>query len=356
MGNRNEVAKRSMHKNPYWPFLLWLSCFYAIWLGLVVAGDSFDQLLQRWQIALAMLLGSYVAGSTPMGGGTVGFPILVLVWELPATLGRNFALAIQSIGMVSASIYVLCGRQPIAWNLLRPALLGAALGTPLGAALIAPAVSDQVIKLTFAVVWASFGLMLLFNVREMSRNASRLAHRKPGQRLLGLMVGLIGGVVSSIVGVGIDMLIFAALVLRYQADLRVAVPTSVVLMAATSVFGIAANALLSLLSTTYALGDELYLSWLAAAPVVAVGAPLGALVVQRIPRTPSLLLVAVLCLLQYFWTAVHESISPAAWLVSLLAIVALNVFFIGLYRLGHPGLSGDSAEQALGEPGQAETQ
>jgi hypothetical protein len=39
-----------------------------------------------------MAFGSYVAGSTPMGGGTVGFPILVLLFDLPATLGRDLCL------------------------------------------------------------------------------------------------------------------------------------------------------------------------------------------------------------------------------------------------------------------------
>jgi hypothetical protein len=30
-------------------------------------------------MAIAMTIGSYVAGSTPMGGGTVGFPVLFLL-------------------------------------------------------------------------------------------------------------------------------------------------------------------------------------------------------------------------------------------------------------------------------------
>ena len=40
-------------------------------------------------IALAMAIGSYAAGSTPMGGGTVGFPVLVCSLAAP-TLGRDF--------------------------------------------------------------------------------------------------------------------------------------------------------------------------------------------------------------------------------------------------------------------------
>ena len=93
------------------------------------------------ELAAAMAVGSYVAGSTPMGGGTVGFPVLVLLMDLPATLGRDFSFAIQAIGMTSASIYILCRRQELEWPMLRASLPGALLGTPLGIAFVAPLAS-----------------------------------------------------------------------------------------------------------------------------------------------------------------------------------------------------------------------
>ncbi|MCA9134767.1 MAG: sulfite exporter TauE/SafE family protein, partial [Planctomycetales bacterium] len=121
-----------------WPFGLWLAVFYCVWLSLVIGGGQWSTVQAHWPIALAMAMGSYVAGSTPMGGGTVGFPVLVLMLDMPASLGRNFGLAVQSIGMVSASVYIFSARRPLDWGLLRPALLGAVVGTPLGAAWIAP--------------------------------------------------------------------------------------------------------------------------------------------------------------------------------------------------------------------------
>src|SRR2546421_96666 len=80
--------------------------------------------------AAAMLAGSYVAGSTPVGGGTVGFALLVLFFDLPAALGRDFSFAIQSAGMTSAGIFILARRQPIESQMLIWAMLGAAIGTP----------------------------------------------------------------------------------------------------------------------------------------------------------------------------------------------------------------------------------
>jgi hypothetical protein len=68
-----------------WPWLGWLLCFYGSWLTIVIVGDHWQTIREHWGIAVAMAFGSYVAGSTPMGGGTVGFPILVLLFDLPAT-------------------------------------------------------------------------------------------------------------------------------------------------------------------------------------------------------------------------------------------------------------------------------
>ena len=72
----------------------------------ILAGGHVSELYAHWPIALAMSLGSYFAGSTPMGGGTVGFPVLVMLQGEPSGMGRDFGFAIQSIGMFSASIFI----------------------------------------------------------------------------------------------------------------------------------------------------------------------------------------------------------------------------------------------------------
>ncbi|RMH14724.1 MAG: sulfite exporter TauE/SafE family protein [Planctomycetota bacterium] len=317
------------------PFLLWLVAFYGVWLTIVIVGNHWVAISEYWPIAVAMAAGSYFAGSTPMGGGTVGFPVLVLLFDQPVSLGRNFGLAIQSIGMVSASIYIFCARRPLDWHLLRPALLGALISTPVSCALIAPWASDLWVKLVFAVTWASFGLMHFVKLRSFVSSHGR-ADQWPGvDTPVGLLIGIAGGLVSSLTGVGIDMMIYAVLVLIYRADLKVAIPTSVILMAFTSVVGILSNLLLAALNPVrYGISPELFHNWLAAAPVVALGAPFGAIVVARIPRAPTLLIVSTLCIGQFIWTIEQAGVRGWALLFAVLAVLAVNLVFHFMYRFG----------------------
>lgn len=334
--NESEVSGASKpSRGSLVPFLGWLAAFYAVWLAIVITGDYWGKLSEHWGIALAMSLGSYVAGSTPMGGGTVGFPVLVLLFGLPGSLGRNFGLAVQSVGMVSASIYILSTRKPVDWGLLRPALCGSLVGTPIGAALIAPLIPDIWVKLVFAIVWCSFGILHLVKLKELIGHTGENSRWRGYDVVFGGAVGVIGGIVSSITGVGIDMLLYALMVLLYQADLRISIPTSVIVMAFTSLVGIVSNLVLGWLDPIrYGIPDEVFFNWLAAAPIVALGAPFGALMVNLIPRGPTLVFVSLLCVGQFVWTLFSESVGGWTLLGTLLSVLAMNGVFHILYKWG----------------------
>ncbi len=316
------------------PWFAWLVVFYTAWTAVLFGFDLFDEAAQHKPVALAMAAGSYVAGSTPMGGGTIGFPVLVLFFDAPASLGRNFGLMIQSVGMTSASILILCRRIPVAWSLLRFGLIGAAIGILVGTFVIVPLVSDTTVKLVFACLWCSFGALTLAKNSELCR-LDRMPVIPSGAAFrVGSLVGVVGGVTTALTGVGIDMLLYTVLVLLYRSDLKVAVPTSVIIMAASSLMGTALHLVIGDLNA------EVFHNWLAAAPVVILGAPLGAIFVNWISRKATLYFVGLLCLAQFVWTLYEVELDGGGW-----AFVAFNLFaatlgFSILYRVGS-SLSGD---------------
>ena len=310
------------------PWLVWVGCFLLTWVLLVSIQGWWDRVFEHWAIAVAMALGSYVAGSTPMGGGTVGFPVLVLLFEQPADYGRQFSFLIQSIGMTSAAIYIMCSRRALAWRVMLWAGMASAVSLTLTHYLLYPHVAGTVVKITFACIWGGFGLVTLVKLRELLAHHHEPTLSPRSDMTLGLLAGLIGGVASGLTGVGIDMVIYTALVMVYRADLRPAIATSVILMALNSVVGS------TLCIVDGSIEDEVFSNWLAASPVVLFGAPIGAYMVSRIPRGPTLVFVSLLCVLQLVWTVSRVGATTQLLLIVTASVAAMNLVFHLMHAFG----------------------
>jgi hypothetical protein len=149
----------------YW--FLYVGVFYLIYVFLTLFQGLWTAALEHWPIAIAMSLGSVVAGSTPMGGGTVGFPVQVLLLHQSAAIGRNFGMAAQALGMTSAMIFILCRRTPVQKLMLVWGIFGAAAGLLVGTFIISPLLPSSIVKLLFSSVWMSFGILTLARNREI---------------------------------------------------------------------------------------------------------------------------------------------------------------------------------------------
>ena len=310
-------------------FIAWLIVLYVGWLVLMLVGNLWNEALEHWPIAIAMTIGSYIAGSTPMGGGTIGFPILVLVFGEPAAVGRDFSFAIQAVGMTSASVYILLRRIPIAWAMLLPAMLGALIATPIAIVYLAPHINDIAVKLVFATIWAAFGIAQLTFMRELLSSTATLDSHKPLDLFAGFLAGVIGGgFIASITGVGIDMLLYVVLVLLVRVDTRMAIPTSVLLMAFTSIVGLITTVL------TTSMASEVWSNWYAAAPIVAIGAPLGAMATSILPRGFTLAFVSIVCVAQFVAFCFAEHISGRHLIVTLGSLAIVTVMFALLQHWG----------------------
>lgn len=84
-------------------------CLYALalWVGLFSTFDSVRFLAEHWYYAGMMVAGAFVAGFTPEGRGAVAFPVLNVFLHVDRVLARDFSMMIQSVGMTSASIFIL---------------------------------------------------------------------------------------------------------------------------------------------------------------------------------------------------------------------------------------------------------
>ena len=102
------------------------------WLIYVQGIDLMSLYGRRWPAALTMIFGSFIAGSSPEGSAAIAYPVFTLLLDIAPPIARNFAFAIQSIGMTSASLLILGLRIKVEWNYIRYVTLGGVFGLVFG--------------------------------------------------------------------------------------------------------------------------------------------------------------------------------------------------------------------------------
>lgn len=259
-------------------FYLPYATFVLVGLAIVyTTTDVLPYVLASWPAAVAMVFGSFIGGASAEGGGAIAFPVFTLIFKIAPASARNFSFAIQSVGMVSASLMIIGRGIPIEKRAVFYPAIGAVFGLLIGTYGVVPLLNPTMTKLFFVSLWMSFGIGLW----RANRNASRIVRKglppvltqRDIFNLVG--IGVLGGIVTSIFGNGICMVTFCLLTLWYGIDERIATPTSVVLMSVITVCGFFLHAVV-----IQDFGPIEYHTWLAAAPVVVFFSPLGAFTIS----------------------------------------------------------------------------
>jgi len=223
-----------------------------------------------WKISVTMIFGSIIAGATSEGGGAIAFPIFTKILKIPPQDAKIFSLAIQSLGMSAATITILSMKIPILWKAIFWTSIGGILGLSIGLH-IAHFISPEFIRMLFTMMAISLAINLAFLQTDFQKSYHTITNITAKEASIFIVTGITGGLLSGLVGSGIDMVCFTVLVLLFRVNVTIATPTSVVLMAIHSFFGI-----LIQVFTLEGINSQVQDYWFAAAPVVIIGAPLGA--------------------------------------------------------------------------------
>lgn len=257
-----------------------LAATWSLWLWLMASEDRWALFAENWFMSVTMAFGSFIAGATSEGGGAVAFPVMTLGFGIEPAVARDFSLMIQAVGMIAAGFTILFTGIRVEVNALIWSGLGGALGIILGLDFIAPHLPPPFAKMFFTASWLSFAVALYWINRYQDREVHPgVTNFLPRHAVLLFSCGIIGGVISSITGSGLDITTFAVLVLRLRITEKVATPTSVVLMGGNALVG-------SLWKGGYhhALADQAWEYWWVCVPIVVLGAPLGAQFIRNRSR------------------------------------------------------------------------
>ena len=257
-------------------FTTWFIVALFAWSSLFYWISSLSFLAAYWHYPAIMVLGAFVAGLTPEGGGAVAFPVLSVFFNIDRVLARDFSLMIQSIGMTSASIFILTHRDA---NLrtFKPELVmipTCFIGFVLGM-LMLQSIPVYIIQALFLSLITAFAIAYAMSDHRGTRDLLEVQSLRD-YLLLAVML-IVGGFCASLFGTGADILLYTVLVTHFRMTEKAATRMSIMLMAGISVLGFAYRHFID----ANLLPDQ-YRTWLCAYPVVLFMAPFGAYILNRI--------------------------------------------------------------------------
>lgn len=302
-------------------FTTWFVTALVVWGCLFYWMISLDFLVAHWHYPAIMVLGAFVAGLTPEGGGAVAFPMLSVFFNIDRVVARDFSLMIQSIGMTSASIFILTNRDT---NLRTFRPLGVMipvcfLGFVLGMFTL-QSIPVYVIQALFLSLITAFAIAYALSDHRGTREQLELKSTSDYLRLGAILI--VGGMCASMFGTGADILLYSVLVTQFRMTEKVATRMSIMLMAGISVLGYAYRHFIDSNLTS-----DQYCNWLCAYPVVLFMAPFGAYILNKIDVEWMLKGIVVLNISQLLYFNVNRP-APEKILASILFVSILLLVFI----------------------------
>ncbi len=283
-----------LKRNPYL-FYSYIFIVFCVWCYFVSQNNLFYLIEKHFYAVITMIFGSFIAGSSPEGSASIAYPVFTLLLKIKPDDARNFAFAIQSIGMTSATIYLLNKHIKVEWNYIKYVTLGGFVGLLFGTFFVLDFITPSVAKLFFVSLWLSFGMVLWYVNNNQRKVNSVIPNFQKADILKLLIFGFIGGIISSIFGTGINIFTFCLLTIYYNIDEKVAVPSSIIIMTLETILGFFLHN--TIIKDFSQLSFEM---WIACIPFVVVFAPLGSYFISKISRISIARILYIILIIQFF--------------------------------------------------------
>ncbi|KAL1496015.1 hypothetical protein AB1Y20_014648 [Prymnesium parvum] len=297
----------------------------------VPLGDLWHEYFEDYYpMTIAMIGGSLIAGSTPLGGGVVAFPVAVLIIGFTAAEGRDFTVLIQTIGMNAAGyLIVLTKAHLLDFTIVSAFIVFGVPGVLLGLSLN---VSPFYIVLTFQVLVLEFAFVFFYlNILAPRDSPSAVpTHNgsadspdtKPMRAGLAYgsmaLAAFAGGFITSKVGSGSDIVLYAYGLLVWNMIVPESRRLSDTSLTASSVV---VMGILSLVTSfcramTFDISSDVIFCWGATSWVVCIGAPMGSLFLTPGLRAQMRIAFYLLAVAQFVGFAVLRIKSGVtAWII-----------------------------------------
>jgi uncharacterized membrane protein YfcA len=313
-------------------FRIWFFGMLCLWAWLFWNFNSLGFLAEHWYYPAVMVLGAFVAGLTPEGGGAVAFPVLSVFFQIDRVLARDFSLMIQSVGMTSASVFILSRATRLERAAFKPlaAFLPVCFCGFVAGMFFLQGIPVYLIQALFLSLITTFTLAYVLGKHRGEGSEIGALH---GVDFFWLAVVLfLGGICASLFGTGADILIYTLLVTRFRMRERVATEMSIVLMASMSLLGFGYRHFVE-----GAISEYQVRTWLCAFPVVLFMAPFGAFILSRINIEWMLRGVVLLNIAQLAYFNLNNPSWEKFWASLAFSVALMAVFAWALDRIAAGG-------------------
>jgi uncharacterized membrane protein YfcA len=193
--------------------------------------------------ASAVLMGA-VLGLLGSGGSILTVPILVYLFQMDAVSSTGYSLFIVGLSAIFGA-YKYHKNQLIHYRVGTVFMIPSLIGVYLSRRVLVPAIPDELTNIANTVITKDMFIMGLFALTMLVASISMIKGRKSkraveNKRFNYPLIGLEGigvGLLTGIVGAGGGFLIVPALVLLAGLEMKVAVGTSLVIIAIKSLGG-----------------------------------------------------------------------------------------------------------------------
>lgn len=330
-----------MFKSKY--FTVWVIVALIVWAWLFLSFVGLPFLASHWHYPAIMVVGAFVAGLTPEGGGAVAFPMLSVFFKVDRILARDFSLMIQSIGMTSASIFILTNKantlrsyKPL-FYFIPVSFVGFVLGM-----LLLQKIPVFIIQALFLSLITTFAIAYLKSKHR--GDLPVLTTTGLRDQLLLALILILGGMCASLFGTGADIILYTLLVTHFSMNEKKATHMSIILMAAISVLGFAYRHFIDA-----GLSKDQFSTWLCAYPVVLFMAPFGAYILQRMNvewmlRGIVILNIGQLAYFNFNQPSLGKTVASVIFCVVLMTVFAMTLSRLVKKRKREECLSGEMEE------------
>lgn len=308
-------------------FTSWFVGALIVWACLFYNITDLEFLASHLHYPLIMVVGAFVAGLTPEGGGAVAFPVLSVFFNIDRVIARDFSLMIQSIGMTSASIFILSHRNSVlrAYKPMLYCIPVAFVGFVMGM-LTLQTMPVYIIQALFLSLITTFAIAY---INSSHRGVKTLLEYRGGWDAVFLgVILLLAGMCASLFGTGADIILYTLLVTRFGMNEKVATHLSIMLMAAMSVLGYAYRHFVDT-----GLSHDQVSTWLCAYPVVLFMAPFGSYILHKMNVEWMLRGVVLLNVGQLLYFNLNKPSLEKFVASAIFSILLMLVFSITLSRL-----------------------